>query len=99
MDVIIRRGGRAGLEIKDLKPVIELSHFVRGSSIFLERGCPLNQGEYRAIVCLCEPNPDILEDRNLYLFQEIGEYPVHGDKLLSTFKKDIFEWASKKTKT
>jgi hypothetical protein len=42
LDVIIRRGGRAGLEIKDLKPVLELSHFVKGSSIYLERGCPLN---------------------------------------------------------
>lgn len=41
-EVIMRRGGRAGLELKDLKSEIDLSHFVRGTSIYLEKGCPLN---------------------------------------------------------
>lgn len=83
MDVILRRGSRAGLEIKDLKAEIELSHLVKGSSIYLERGCPLNQGEYRTIICLSERKLEVMEDNNIYYFKEIGEYPIHGDKLLS----------------
>jgi hypothetical protein len=37
-----------------------------------------------------------MEDRNIYNFIEVGEYPVHGDKSLSTLKPGIFEWVSRK---
>jgi len=96
MDVIMRRGGRAGIEWKDLDPIIELSHLVRGSSIYLERGCPLRHGEYRAIICLSERNENVTEDRALYHFTEVGEYPVHGEKMLSSYKKNIFDWVNSK---
>lgn len=39
--VIMRRGGRAGLELKDLEIEVGLNHFVKGSSIHLELGTPV----------------------------------------------------------
>jgi hypothetical protein len=41
-NLILRRGGRAGLELKDLSIEVGLNHFVRGSSIHLDLGTPLN---------------------------------------------------------
>ena len=88
-EIIIRRGGRAGLEIKDLQLQIEIGHFVKGSSIYLERGCPLNPGEYRSILYYCTNNDNLCEDKNLYNFIEIGEYALSGDKMLSFLKSDL----------
>jgi hypothetical protein len=55
-EVIMRRGGKAGLELKNVDMVIELSHFVKGSSVYLEHGCPLRPGEYRCIISISERN-------------------------------------------
>ena len=75
---------------------IELSHFVKGSSIYVERGCPLNPGEYRCILYTSQVNQDLNEDKNLYTFTEVGEFAVPGDKMLSFFKNDIVSYVNQK---
>lgn len=94
-EVIIRRGGKAGMELKDLTGEIGLSHFVKGSSIYVEYGCPLNPGEYRCLISLAQPL--LADDRNFYAFQDLGEYAVPGDQMLSAFKDKLLEWASRKS--
>lgn len=65
--MILRRGGRAGLELKDMSIEVGLNHFVRGSSIHLDIGTPLHLGEYRCIISIASA-PNLYEDRNFYQF-------------------------------
>lgn len=78
-NLILRRGGRAGLELKDMSIEVGLNHFVRGSSIHLDLGTPLNQGEFRCLISIATA-PNLFEDRNFYHFTELGEYAIPGDK-------------------
>ncbi|CAD8183019.1 unnamed protein product [Paramecium pentaurelia] len=95
-NLILRRGGRAGLELKDMTIEVGLNHFVRGSSIHLDIGTPLHLGEYRCIISIASA-PNLYEDRNFYQFQELGEYSIPGDKPISQFINDLAIWASEKS--
>lgn len=78
----MRRGGRAGLELKDLEVEVGLNSFVKGSSIYLEYGTPIKANEFRCLISIAK-SENLLEDRNLYVFEELGEYATPGDVAIS----------------
>ncbi len=49
-EIIMRRGGRASAELKEVKKTISGANLTSGSSIFLEFGKPALDGEIR--ICL-----------------------------------------------
>ena len=78
----MRRGGRAGLELKDLEVEVGQNSFVKGSSIYLEYGTPIKANEFRCLISIAK-SENLLEDRNLYVFEELGEYATPGDLPIS----------------
>ncbi|EGR28599.1 ubiquitin carboxyl-terminal hydrolase family protein, putative [Ichthyophthirius multifiliis] len=77
-DIIMRRGGKAGIELKDTKKTINSMNFSNNSSIYLEFGKPAKEGEIRVLFYLAYRAPAIT-DNIWYSFQEIGEIPINGN--------------------
>lgn len=74
----MRRGGKAGFELKEMNKTIRSMNFINNSCLFLELGRPAKEGEIRVIFYLArQTSPD--NDRNLHTFEEIGELPIDGN--------------------
>ncbi|EAR91927.3 ubiquitin carboxy-terminal hydrolase (macronuclear) [Tetrahymena thermophila SB210] len=85
VEVIIRRGGKAGIELKEMNKTIRSMNFINNSSIYLELGKPAKEGEIRVIFYLAIKTP-LNADQILHTFEEIGELPIHGNLLASEVK-------------
>lgn len=74
----MRRGGKAGIELKEMNKTIRSMNFINNSSIYLEVGKPAKEGEIRVIFYLAFKTP-LNSDTVLHTFEEIGELPIHGN--------------------
>lgn len=54
----MRRGGRAGIELKEMSKTIRSMNFTNHSSLFLELGRPAKEGEIRVLFYLAKLNED-----------------------------------------
>lgn len=94
-ELIMRRGGKAGTEIKEGKSQTISSHnFMNGSSVYIEKGIPSIEGEFRICLSLAERTGQ-QEPINFYNFQEIGEYPLNGGWKASEAKEEVCRLAKK----
>lgn len=84
-EIIIKRGGKLGIEIKDLNSVISSQHFISGSSVFLEFGKPSIPGQFRVLFYWAKPT-DLCNDNYFFTFEEIMELPVPGEFTASKVK-------------
>ncbi|KRX10676.1 hypothetical protein PPERSA_08671 [Pseudocohnilembus persalinus] len=87
--ILMRRGGKQGQEIKEGKPgTLKSQHFFNGSSIYLEYGLPAKEGEVRLCISLAK-QADLQNDNIFHEFQEIGEFPIQAN--LTAFQKSTHE--------
>lgn len=82
----MRRGGLAGVELKEMNRTIRSMNFINNSPIFLEIGTPAKEGEIRVVFYHAKPTP-LDADLSLHIFEEIGELPIHGGLKASEVKK------------
>jgi len=94
-EIIIRKGGRMGMEIKDLNQTITAIGFVSGSSVYVEFGKPTKLGEMRIIVYLAEKN-DQDDDMVSHLYKELFEIIINGENTAAEVKKIICDEAKEK---
>jgi len=103
-EILLRKGGRMGAEIKDLRQTVTGINFVNGSSVFVEFGRPTIIGEMRVYVSWALRKEDE-DDVSTYDYQELFELIISGDytaaevkDLISIDAKKIhgFDWDPKK---
>lgn len=75
--IIMRRGGLAGVELKETNRTIKAMNFINNSPLYLEIGKPAKEGETRVIFYLAHHTP-LHCDHALHTFTEVGELPVNG---------------------
>ena len=89
-DIIMKRGGKLGVEIKDLKNIISSQHFISESSVFLEFGKPSIPGQYRILFSIARPT-DLLNDNFFYTFEDFMEIPIPGEYVASKVKALVLQ--------
>ena len=103
-EIILRKGGRMGTEIKDLRQTITGINFVNGSSVFVEFGQPAVLGEMRIFVFLALKKEDE-DDVSSHDYQELFELIINGEYTAAEVKDLIsidarkihgFDWDPKK---
>ena len=89
-DVIMKRVGKQGVEIKDLNGIIASQHFFNGSSVYLEFGKPSIPGQFRIRFSLARPT-DLMNDNFFYTFDEFMEIPIPGEYVVSKVKDLVLQ--------
>ena len=89
-DYILKRGGKLGMELKDLNSTIASQHFVNGSSVYIEKGTPSKPGQYRIIFYMARKT-SLMSDNFFYSFEELFELPIPGDWTVSRVKELVLE--------
>jgi hypothetical protein len=74
-EVILKRGGRIGVEIKDLSKNIRAQHLSNGSTIYVEFGRPSIPGQFRCLISRAKPT-DLQADNAFFVFEDLFDYPV-----------------------
>ena len=87
-EILIRKGGKLGNEIKDLRQTILSANFVNGSSVFVEFGKPTVIGEMRIFVSLALKRAEE-DDALSHNFEELFELIINGDNTASEVKELI----------
>eukprot|EP01016_Furgasonia_blochmanni_P000858 TRINITY_DN10277_c0_g1_i3.p1 TRINITY_DN10277_c0_g1~~TRINITY_DN10277_c0_g1_i3.p1 ORF type:complete len:605 (+),score=136.12 TRINITY_DN10277_c0_g1_i3:113-1816(+) len=87
---IIKRGGKQGIEVKDLRQTINAAGFVNKSSVFVEFGVPTLPGQFRIGFSWAKRLAPTC-DNALYEFEELFEMAVNGDQVPSEVKKQLCE--------
>lgn len=77
-EIIIKRGGKLGIELKDLNSVVSSHHFISGSSVYLEFGKPSIPGQFRILFSIAKPT-NLLCDNYFHSFEDFMELPVPGE--------------------
>ncbi len=89
-EFILKRGGKMGMELKDLNSTISGQHFVNGSSIFIEKGTPSKPGQYRIQFFLAKKT-GLFSDNYFFSFEELFELPIPGEWTVSKVKEFVLE--------
>ena len=84
-EIIMKRGGKLGIELKDLNSIISTQHFMSGTSLHLEFGKPSIPGQFRVLFSLARPT-DLMNDNFFYVFEDIAEMPIPGEYIASKVK-------------
>lgn len=89
-DYIMKRGGKLGMELKDLNSTVASQHFVNGSSVYIEKGTPSKPGQYRIIFYMAKKT-SLMSDNFFYSFEELFELPIPGEWTASRVKELVLE--------
>jgi len=95
-EIILRKGGKMGVEIKDLRQTVQSANFVNGSSVFVEFGKPTIVGQMRIYVSLAIKKEEE-DDVSSHDFIELFELIISGENTAAEVKELIVQEA-KKTK-
>ena len=88
--ILMKRVGKNGVEVKDIDKSLQGVNFVNGSSIYLEFGVPSLPGEYRLYFSLAiRLVPEL--DSVSHKFEELFELPISGDLTVSQVKLIVAE--------
>ena len=88
--ILMKRAGKNGVEVKDIDKSLQGVNFVNGSSIYLEFGVPSLPGEYRLYFSLAiRLVPEL--DSVSHKFEELFELPISGDLTVSQVKLIVAE--------
>ena len=87
-EFIMRRAGKAGIELKVTNKTLSQLNFSNNSCIYLEYGKPAKEGEIRVLFFLAEKSP--VQDDNQFRFEEIGELPINGNLKVTKLKIRVF---------
>lgn len=96
--LLMRRGGRLGVEIKNLKEVIHKANMRSGAQVHLEFGHPSVEGEYRLEFSLAEVRnftQDDLHDNLLYDFTDLFQLPISKKFKASEVCHKVVEFANR----
>ena len=84
-EVLIKKGGKMGAEIKNLGSTVESQNLVSGSSVFLEFGKPSKPGEIRVFLLLATKiEPEI--DNFSHKYEELCELTIDSANKPSEIK-------------
>jgi len=93
-EIILRKGGRMGIEIKDLRQTIQSAGFVTGSSIYIEFGKPTMIGQMRIYVSLAIKKEEE-DDVSSHDFIDLFELIISGENTATEVKELIVQEAKK----
>ena len=94
-EVIIKKGGKMGTEIKDLRATVESQNLINGSSIFLEFGRPSKPGEIRVFFMLATKY-DPERDNFSHQYEDLCELTIDGALKPSEIKPMLVEELKKR---
>ena len=97
-DIIMRKGGKMGTEVKDMRQTMQSANYVNGSSVFIEFGKPTIVGEMRVFVYLAVKREGDEEDDMLsHDFQDLFELIISSENTAAEIK-ELIALEAKRTK-
>eukprot|EP00357_Protocruzia_adherens_P000598 CAMPEP_0115029208 /NCGR_PEP_ID=MMETSP0216-20121206/36839_1 /TAXON_ID=223996 /ORGANISM="Protocruzia adherens, Strain Boccale" /LENGTH=1045 /DNA_ID=CAMNT_0002405699 /DNA_START=269 /DNA_END=3406 /DNA_ORIENTATION=- len=93
---LFKRGGRTGVEIKDLEQKISQINLYQNAVVYIERGCPTKQGERRLM--LYSVTEDLTSESEIISskFTELFELPLNENYTLPEAKEAIAKAVNQK---
>ena len=83
-EFILKRGSKAGTEIKELTYKVNMSTLYNGAVLFVERGVPSRLDEFRICVSFADPPKATAADYAMNEFTELIELPISSNLTVSS---------------
>ena len=88
-EFIMKTGGIAGIELKDLYCTLSSLGFLCNSTLYIEFGIPAQLNEYKVSLDSAMLNPNEKEDYELHILSSFGNFPVNADATVLQVKESI----------